>query len=216
MSDTEIKQAKQAVRERVWALLEREGVVAPGVHGHIPNFVGADQAAERLAEQDVWKRARVIMANPDRAQLPVRVRALREGKIVYMAVPNLAGPKPFYLLDPTKLTEPFEQVATGSGAAKVAPMVDVGEMQPVDLIVCGSVAVNREGVRLGKGAGYSDTEVALLTESGLVSPKIVAVTTVHRIQALDQRLPEAIRDFRLDLVVTPDETIESGRSRTLP
>jgi NAD(P)-dependent dehydrogenase (short-subunit alcohol dehydrogenase family) len=35
-------------------------------------------------------------------------------------------------------------------------------MRPVNLVVCGSVAVNRRGVRLGKGAGYSDIEVALL------------------------------------------------------
>jgi 5-formyltetrahydrofolate cyclo-ligase len=29
-------------------------------------------------------------------------------------------------------------------------------LQPVDLVVCGSVAVNREGTRVGKGGGFSD------------------------------------------------------------
>ena len=34
--------------------------------------------------------ARVVKAVPDRAQYPVRVRALRAGKLLYMAVPRLA------------------------------------------------------------------------------------------------------------------------------
>ena len=48
------------------------------------------------------------------------------------------------------------------------------------MVVCGSVAVNRRGARLGKGAGYSDIEVALLQEAGLIGPSTVIVTTVHR------------------------------------
>ena len=41
-------------------------------------------------------------------------------------------------------------------------------MPTLDLVVCGSVAVNADGARVGKGAGYSDLELALLTEAGLV------------------------------------------------
>ncbi len=42
--------AKQAIRERVWALLERERVARfPGATGRIPNFAGAPAAAARLA-----------------------------------------------------------------------------------------------------------------------------------------------------------------------
>ncbi|MFK4268561.1 5-formyltetrahydrofolate cyclo-ligase [Streptomyces milbemycinicus] len=81
-------------------------------------------------------------------------------------------------------------------------------MPPVDLIVCGSVAVNLEGVRIGKGAGYSDIEVALLQESGLIGPDTIIATTVHPLQVLDEILPEADHDFRVDLIITSDETIE--------
>ena len=80
-----------------------------------------------------------------------------------MAVPRLATPRPFYLLDPVALTTPFETAATSGGASDAARTLGVDEMRPVDLVVCGSVAVNRRGVRVGKGAGYSDIEVALLT-----------------------------------------------------
>ena len=69
-------QATHAIRERVWALLDAHGAVQPpGARGHIPSFVGADQAAERLAALSAWKTARVIKVNPDKAQLPVRALA---------------------------------------------------------------------------------------------------------------------------------------------
>ena len=95
--------AKQAVRERVWSQLEQAGVVEPGVRGYIPAFEGADQAAERLADLPVWQLAQILEVAPDRAQLPVRIRALHDGKLVYMAAPKLATPEPFYLLDPRNL-----------------------------------------------------------------------------------------------------------------
>jgi 5-formyltetrahydrofolate cyclo-ligase len=195
MTGTDIDRAKQAAREHVWKLLEREGAAPPGVHGHIPNFVGADQAAARLADLDVWKAADVVKSNPDKAQLPVRVRALHEGKLLYMAVPKLATPKPFYLLDPAELTVPFDTAATSRGAASATRTIGVNEMRPIDLIVCGSVAVNRNGVRVGKGAGYSDIEVALLTEAGLTGPHTTIVTTAHQVQVVDQELPETEHDF---------------------
>ncbi len=149
----DIDQAKQTVRERVWSLLEQSGVVEPGVRGHIPAFVGADEAAERLTTLLAWEHAQVVKAVPDRAQLPVRARTLAVGKIVYMAVPKLAVPKPFYLLDPHDLSVPPEEAADRAVAARVARKIGVDEMQPVDPVVCGSVAVNHVGVRLGKGAG---------------------------------------------------------------
>jgi 5-formyltetrahydrofolate cyclo-ligase len=213
VTDTEIDQAKQAAREHVWNLLEREGAAPPGVHGHIPDFAGADQAAARLVELPVWRAAAVVKSNPDQAQLPVRVRALHEGKLLYMAVPKLATPEPFYLLDPAELRVPFEIAATSGGAANAARTIGVEEMRPVDLIVCGSVAVNRNGVRVGKGAGYSDIEVALLTEAGLIAPDTTIVTTVHHVQVVDDDLPETEHDFSVDLIVTPDEVIECGPPR---
>lgn len=215
MPEPEIDHAKQAVREKVWALLARVGAAPPDVYGYIPDFAGAEQAAARLAELDAWRRARVIKANPDRAQLPVRIRALREGKLLYMAVPRLAGLKPFYLLNPAKLSLPFEDAATSAGAVDAVPLVGTDDMHPVDLVVCGSVAVDQRGARVGKGAGYSDIEVAVLTEAGLIDPKTTIVTTVHQLQVTDDELPETEHDFGVDVIVTPTATINCKPVRRL-
>jgi 5-formyltetrahydrofolate cyclo-ligase len=213
VADDGMTRAKQAIRERVWELLEREHVTEPGVRGYIPAFAGAEIAAGLLASTPEWKAAQVIKAVPDRAQQPVRERALREGKLVYMAVPRLAEDPPFYELDPGRLPVPAAEAASREGAAKVARRVSVGRMHPVDMVVCGSVAVNREGTRLGKGAGYSDLEVALLAEAGLISPTTVIVTTVHPLQVLDEPIPEASHDFSVDLIVTTGEMIRCGPPR---
>jgi len=205
--------AKQQIRKRIWDLLERGRAVEPGVHGYIPAFQGADAAADRLASLPVWQAAKVIKSVPDRAQQPVRERALNDGKLLYMAVPMLADELPFYLLDPRRITVTPAEAASRRKAAEVARKVGVDEMQPVDIVVCGSVAVNRDGARLGKGAGYSDIEVALLQEAGLISPSTVIVTAVHSMQIVDESLPETEHDFSVDLIITPGEVIKCGPPR---
>ena len=122
MPDPDVDNAKQVARRRVWDLLERNGAAPPGVHAHIPAFAGADRAAARLAELPAWQAATVVKSNPDRAQLPVRVRALQAGKLLYMAVPKLASAKPFYLLDPATLTAPFDSAATSADAPGAAEL----------------------------------------------------------------------------------------------
>jgi 5-formyltetrahydrofolate cyclo-ligase len=126
------------------------------------------------------------------------------------AVPKLASAKPFYLLDPATLTAPFDSAATSAGAPGAAELVELSDMRPVNLIVCGSVAVNRRGVRVGKGAGYSDIEFALLTEAGLIGPDTMIMTTVHQLQVLDEELPETEHDFSVDVIVTRTRSSPAG------
>jgi 5-formyltetrahydrofolate cyclo-ligase len=45
VADDSMARAKQAIRERIWDLLEREHVTEPGVRGYIPAFAGAEIAA---------------------------------------------------------------------------------------------------------------------------------------------------------------------------
>jgi 5-formyltetrahydrofolate cyclo-ligase len=89
-------------------------------------------------------------------------------------------------------------------------------MPRVDVIVCGTVAVNPEGVRIGKGGGFSDLEFALLVEQGLVGEHTTIVTTVHKLQLVDEKLPETEHDFAVDVIVTPDEIVRTGRRHRPP
>jgi 5-formyltetrahydrofolate cyclo-ligase len=125
----------------------------------------------------------------------------------------MASLRPFFLLDPETLELPVEQAAEKKGAAQVARRVGVEEMRPIDIVICGSVAVSRSGARIGKGAGYSDLEVALLIEAGLVTDETVIVAPVHQLQVIEEEIPETEHDFSVDLIVTPDEVIECPNRR---
>ena len=215
----EILAAKQELRERIWATLsERKHARFPGARGRIPNVTGAEAAADRLRETEVWQRARTLKCNPDSAQWPVRQRALQDGKTVYMAVPRLAEENPFFLLDPDDLGgRTPRQASSIKGATAAGRTVAVADLEPVDLVVTGCVAVSPDGSRLGKGGGFSDLEFAVAAEAGLVAADTPVVTTVHEDQVLaDGEIPSVDHDVRLDLIVTAERTIHSTRAARHP
>jgi len=70
---------KDTLRSEVWSLLEERSVSVGSVWSRIPNFIGAEKAAQRLAELQIWRVAKVVKSNPDPPQIPVRLRALQDG-----------------------------------------------------------------------------------------------------------------------------------------
>lgn len=212
--------AKARLREEVWSRLEEAGVARfPGARNRISNFVGAEVAAERLRRTATWAAAATLKANPDSPQWPVRQRALEDGKVVYMAVPRLAGDDPFFLLDPDHLADAPRAASSIKGASANARTVAVDALEPVDLVVTGCVAAGEDGVRLGKGGGFSDLELALAAEAGLISRDTLVATTLHELQLEPAgRVPSAPHDVRVDVVATPERvlTIDHGRRRPLP
>ena len=210
-------QSKQAIRERVWSLLtERGGARFPGAMGRIPNFIGAEAAPRRLAESPEWRAARVVKCNPDAPQLPVRVLALRQGKRLFMAVPRLRQERCFLELDPRRLAGRERAAASIRGAALFGKPTLPKDLPKIDLIVAGSVAVDRHGARIGKGGGFSDLEFALLTELGLVGRWTTVVTTVHPLQVVRAPLPMLAHDIPLDLIATPDKLRACPRRHKRP
>jgi 5-formyltetrahydrofolate cyclo-ligase len=137
----------------------------------------------------------------------------RRGQARLHGRPKLAAPDPFYVLDPATLTKPPAEAAVREVAARSASLTGVDAMRPIDLVVLGTVAVNEQGARLGKGAGYSDIELGLLTEAGLVTRQTTICTTVHELQVVEEELPEQRYDFRVDVIVTPERVIWCGQPK---
>jgi 5-formyltetrahydrofolate cyclo-ligase len=213
----DVLSAKAALRQQVWSAMRAARVARfPGVAGRIPNFTGAEAAADRLRGTPAWQAAGTVKANPDSAQLPVRQRALQDGKTVYMAVPRLASPEPFFALDPDHLSQPPRQAASISGAARSARRVNLAELSAVDLVVMGCVAAGEDGARLGKGGGFADLEYALAAAAGLIGPHTMCVTTAHEIQVVAAgTIPLTSHDVPVDFIITPERVIDC-RSRRGP
>lgn len=208
---------KQALRERIWDELEESGAARFPFppHGRIPNYDGAREAAERLADLSAWRDADVIKANPDAPQLPVRRRALRAGKVLYMAVPRLSNEDCFLRLAPDRVDD-IDDATTVSGSAEKGDQIGPEAMDPVDLVVSGSVGVNERGARVGKGEGYSDLEFGILREFGLVDDDTTTVTTVHEIQVVDEEIPLTPHDVPIDRILTPERTLRPDSADRKP
>jgi 5-formyltetrahydrofolate cyclo-ligase len=209
---------KDQVRKSVWKAMDREGVSRfPGAEGRIPNFAGAKSAAERLAAHRLWKRAQVIKANPDSPQTHARRLALEQGKTLIMAVPKLRDPHPFRILEPRRLNaKQIREAATIKGALRHGRVAADDELPEVDFVLCGSVAVNLTGARLGKGGGFSDIEYGLLIEAGKIDEHTVVATTVHPIQILREHLAITEHDLPVDVVATPRAVIDLERAYPRP
>jgi len=205
---------KAAARKAVWDVLsaKRAARFPFPPHGRIPNFAGAREAAERLLAHPRFKRVRVIKVNPDSPQRWVRQLALERGITVITPTPRLKGA--FRKLDPARIPrEHYGEAATLKRGGRWGEEISLDEMPKVDLVVMGSVAVTREGRRLGKGHGYADLEYALLRELG--NRPVPIATTVHALQVLED-FPMEAHDAPVALIATPQELIEVKRRRRAP
>jgi 5-formyltetrahydrofolate cyclo-ligase len=205
--DMEVKEKKQELRERIWRHLRENKLQAFPFKKWdlIPNFVGSKAAADRLRETPDWKRAKVVYANPDYAQKKIRQYALLDGKTLIVSSPRLTHG--FLLVEPNRIKGKEGEAATIRGAARYGK--EVREFPQADLIVKGSVAVDRNGNRLGKGAGYGDQEIGILKNAGSITKNTTIVTTVHEDQIVDF-VPTESHDARVNLIVTPDRVIRVG------
>jgi len=204
---------KPRLRRAHWAALRAAGAARfPGVEGRIPNFVGAEAAAERLRETPEFRRARVLKCNPDMPQRPVRHAALKAGKVVLLAVPRLRTEQCFLMLDPATLPPGSLWTASSvKGATALGVPLRVAEVPPVDLVVSGCVAAGQDGARLGKGGGYADLEYALLRTAGALHVHTPVATTIHdsQLQAAGV-IPREAHDVGLHIIATASRLVRPG------
>ncbi len=199
---------KDAIRHKVWTRVTVAGVARfPSPYGRVPNFAGAERAANLLCQLTIWKRAKVIKTDLGAPQLAVRRAALREGKILYLPMPGLRAEHCFLEIDPARIGARAWRAASLRGAMQLGRPVAPHELRPVDLVMIGSVAVSRQGARLGRGSGASDLEYALLRQAGKVREYTPIMTTVHQLQIVDDRIPMRAHDIPVDFIITPDQVV---------
>ncbi len=199
---------KDAIRHKVWTRVTVAGVARfPSPYGRVPNFTGAERAAGLLCQLTIWKRAKVIKVEAGAPQLAVRRAALQQGKILYLPIPGLRAERCFVEVDPARLGPKAWRAATLRGALQYGRPVAPHELRPVDLVMVGSVAVSRQGARVGKGNGASDLEYALLRQAGKVREYTPIITTVHPLQVVEDRIPMRAHDIPVDFLVTPDHVV---------
>ncbi|GGO18877.1 5-formyltetrahydrofolate cyclo-ligase [Deinococcus humi] len=188
-----------AYREQLWTALLRARACAYPLppHGHHPNFTRARQAARHLLAHPQVAGLRTLIVGPDRALYPLRKLALDAGMTLYVPNQKKVGQRGgvWYW----RLTDP--------AGARLSAMPGVGEpalfvpdrpsLEDAQAAVIASVALGRNGARLGKGFGWAARGVGMgLPELTLAHPLMLAPT-----------LPCAA-DSYVTLIGTPDGVVE--------
>ncbi|WP_261134859.1 5-formyltetrahydrofolate cyclo-ligase [Bacillus sp. Marseille-Q3570] len=207
--------SKDEIRERVWETMteEKAGRFPFPLKGRIPNFKGAEKAAAFVTEMDDYKKAKVIKVNPDSPQLPIRKQILIDGKTLLVPTPRLKDG--FIMVKPEWVPDGEEKKAASlSHIHTYGKVIPLKEMPTIDLIVVGSVAIHKDGRRLGKGEGYADREYAIIRELG--NPAVPVVTTIHQTQLVDDDLPRDAYDLTVDYIATEEQFIKTKNEYEKP
>jgi 5-formyltetrahydrofolate cyclo-ligase len=199
---------KAQIRNRVWDLLRRQAIVrGPGVYGRTPRFRGASQSAARLRTSDLWRQAQRVLVLRERVLEGVRQAAIEDGK--QLLIPDLRRQEPGWVLEVD--ARGLDSAATGAVARDAeyadAPYLRGREVEPVDLMVVGAVAVSGDGDRVGKGRGEADLVYALGRERGFLGPETPVVVLVHDLQVVEGVGAREPTDLPIDLIVTPERLI---------
>ena len=155
---------KWKIRKAVWDYLEEKDLAQfpRPVHHRIPNFIGADDAAENLASLPEFQSASMVKVNPDTPQRQVRHLVLENGKTLLTPQPRLRTGFFSTLKHGTEAIPsdvPIEALTSSKGAAKNGTPITLYEKYTVDLVVVGSTAVcPTTGARVGKGEGFAELE----------------------------------------------------------
>lgn len=203
---------KFSFRRKVWDYMTKNELInfPISIYKRIPNFKGAAEAAQRLAELDEFKSARVIKINPDKAQEPVRFLALEANKEIIVPIPRLRSGLFVHVTPLAGATkEQLKTLASMRGLQQMGIPLGLDSHIKVDLIVLGSVCVSQDGYRLGKGEGFADLEFAMMMRMGMITENTTVITTVHDCQIVDHLPPQLFKEYDVpvDIIVTPTQTI---------
>ncbi len=190
---------KEEIRQSVWKHLEDGGIAdfPRPCFGRIPNFIGSERATERLLTLEEFKAARCVFSAPDYVLKRARDLVLAQGKTLAFATPHM---KALLEIGPT----------SKGVSATIRNMAKLGKpiKTLVELVLQGSVAVDRKGNRIGKGKGYGDKEIAWLKSHHLLAPNAPIVTLVHSSQVLEDFSALVEKgDVPVDYILTEKEII---------
>jgi len=223
---------KWAIRRKIWDHLEENDLVniPRPCHYRIPNFEGAAAANDKLSLLEAFKKAKTVKVNPDKPQEQARFLVLEGEKelvLLNQTQKNLLVPTPQLrsgllnrVIPSTEGVANKEQLrhcCTSQGVKENSKEIGLEDKVKIDLIVVGSVAVSRNGYRIGKGKGFADLEYAMMRTMGAIDENTLVVTSVHDSQVVD--IPEELveeHDLTVDYILTPTELIETKCSRKKP
>ena len=202
-----MNQAKQKLREKIWHLLETTQAADFPLpcYGRIPNFKGVQRATEKLLEWQPFKDAKCVFSAPDYVLRRARELVLVMEKQLIVATPHMRA---FLMLENVPVAK-IKEAVTIKGFHRFGKKLDEEVLKGViDIFLQGSVAVDMQGNRLGKGKGYGDKEYWFLACKGLLSSDCQVVSIVHDLQVVENfSALVSPEDVKVNCILTPTRMI---------
>ncbi|KAL5282540.1 MTHFSD family protein [Megaselia abdita] len=180
----------------------------------IPIFVDIEKANQLLAQTDEFKKATKIKINFDRPQNGIFVEALKADKTLFLS----GDRKSVALLDKVDITslksenqeineKSISEIFRSKNHKSEVPLIEKIEL---DLVIIGSIAVGKDGRRIGNENGFNDLELGILTHIGAITDKTLIVTTVHDDQIVNDLKSDIFEkfDYPVDVIVTPTQVLK--------
>lgn len=123
----------------------------------------------------------------DRAQEPIKMEVLKAGKNLYVPpareaeIPSIFTQVVCAADVDTKILRKNVRL---QGESETKKEIGIDTDIKLDLLIVGSVAVSKLGQRIGKGNGYVDLDVGLLSHLNVITKDTIIVTTVHDVQVI--------------------------------
>ncbi|XP_066906617.1 methenyltetrahydrofolate synthase domain-containing protein [Halyomorpha halys] len=212
---------KLTIRLQTWEKLESmDQVVFPRpCKFRIPRFKGENEAVEKLAQLEAFRAAKVVKVNLDKAHERVRLEVIQKGKSLIAGTPGLKEAVFLLMRPPMEANKLANRMAASRiGIRHLGTALDFSSGIKADLVVLGSVAVDKKGHRIGKGEGFTDLEYALLSKLGIIIQDAVIATVVHDLQVYEE-FPDALFkpwDVPVDIIITPTQVIHVEKKLPRP
>ncbi|MCL1896515.1 MAG: 5-formyltetrahydrofolate cyclo-ligase [Clostridiales bacterium] len=174
----------------------------------------AAAAAEELFRAFFYRKARSIFVfvsvGNEPGTSPIIMRALADGKKV--CVPRTSAGRRMEAV-PVENEAAFEKAYTdwprSYGIPEPPAHIPAADPETLDLVIVPSLAVDRQGYRIGYGGGYYDTFIAKFADFGIrekesTDPKNRPVFAALQYDAflLDDPLPREPHDMQVNVIVT--------------
>ncbi|XP_022162747.1 uncharacterized protein LOC111028416 isoform X2 [Myzus persicae] len=208
--------SKKDIRQKVWEFMEENSLVIfpKPCFNRIPNFKGCNNVSLLLEKLEEFKKAKTVQVTPDKAQETARFLTLNWGK--RLLVPLLRLKEGLLQNVSLPFAEPsakmLRSASTQKGLRKWGNKLitlDQNNDVHIDMIILGSVAVDKKGRRIGIGNGFCDLEFVILSSLNMVTDNTVVVTIVHDVQVFDTLPTDIFKpyDVPVDIIITSNEII---------
>jgi len=166
------------------------------------------KAAEKLRKLGTYRDAATVFATPHESLYQARINCLADGKNLLMPGPGIR--EGFFLLKARSV--PFKNISmavTYKGLEKYGQPLkgsSISEL-PADLLLTGSLAIDRTGGRIGDGYGFFDLCCALLHALNGVRHDAGILTFIQEEQISREILPQDTWDIKMTGAITPGQIL---------